>query len=254
MSSPSRPASHALMSAATSLRLMSVQQRLSRFSFFSIGASANCGGSAGRCANVHLPRLTSYSSGTAIRAGDPPPRKARTCRSRSDRHRRETAEGARDVGGDGRFLGDDECLGQSDGPGERGRRYYPSFPQRRIEGRRRRCQRPPATGPTAPAISSSVSSASTASGGMPVRSTSVSRPTGSSPSALSSNPSVRPGRRAGGFPGRRRQAEFDQDVLRGLDQLRHLRGSARGSPGRAANGSIRESQKRPGRIPPRAAR
>ncbi len=66
MSSPSRPASHALMSAATSLRLMSFSSVFSRFSFFSIGFSANFDGTAGRWANVHLPRLTSSSSGIPI--------------------------------------------------------------------------------------------------------------------------------------------------------------------------------------------
>ncbi len=66
MSSPSRPASHALMSAVTSLRLMSFSSVFSRFSFFSMGFSANFDGSAGRCANVHLPRLTSSSSGMPI--------------------------------------------------------------------------------------------------------------------------------------------------------------------------------------------
>ena len=66
MSSPSRPASHALMSAVTSLRLMSFSSVFSRFSFFSIGFSANLDGTAGRCANVHLPRLTSSSSGIPI--------------------------------------------------------------------------------------------------------------------------------------------------------------------------------------------
>ena len=66
MSSPSRPASQALTSAVTSLRLMSFNSVFSRFSFFSIGFSANLDGTAGRCANVHLPRLTSSSSGIPI--------------------------------------------------------------------------------------------------------------------------------------------------------------------------------------------
>ncbi len=66
MSSPSRPASQALMSSSTSLRFRSFSSVLSRFSFFSIGLSANFDGIAGRWAKVHLPRLTSSASGIPI--------------------------------------------------------------------------------------------------------------------------------------------------------------------------------------------
>jgi hypothetical protein len=45
---------------------MSFRSVLRRFSFFSMGLSANFDGTAGRCANVHLPRLTSSSSGMPI--------------------------------------------------------------------------------------------------------------------------------------------------------------------------------------------
>ena len=56
----------ALTSAVTSFRLMSFSSVLRRASFFSIGFSANFDGIAGRCANVHLPRFTSSSSGIPI--------------------------------------------------------------------------------------------------------------------------------------------------------------------------------------------
>ena len=66
MSSPSRPASQALTSVVTSLRLRSLRRSFRRSSDFSIGFSANAEGIAGRCANVHFPRLTSSSSGIPI--------------------------------------------------------------------------------------------------------------------------------------------------------------------------------------------
>ena len=66
MSSPSRPASQALIRSATSLRFKSFSSVFSRFSFFSIGFSANWDGIAGRWANVHLPRFTSSASGMPI--------------------------------------------------------------------------------------------------------------------------------------------------------------------------------------------
>ena len=66
ISSPSRPASQALISAVTSLRLTSLTTALRRLLVLSIGASSKCGGSTGRCAKLHLPRLTSNSSGALI--------------------------------------------------------------------------------------------------------------------------------------------------------------------------------------------
>ena len=108
ISSPSRPASQALMRSSTSLRLMSRSSVFSRFSFFSIGFSSNFGGIAGRWAKFHLPRL-------------PPPPRAPDLEQMPDRRRehvavalevvlvpREASQRARDVGGDGGFLGDDQ--------------------------------------------------------------------------------------------------------------------------------------------------
>ena len=66
ISSPSRPASHALMSEVTSLRLMSRTTAVRRALFLSIGSRSKCGGTTGRWAKLHLPRLTSYSSGALI--------------------------------------------------------------------------------------------------------------------------------------------------------------------------------------------
>ena len=66
ISSPSRPASHALMRVETSLRLISLFNTLRRASVFGIGLSAKYGGIIGKCAKLHLPRFTSNSSGTAI--------------------------------------------------------------------------------------------------------------------------------------------------------------------------------------------
>ena len=66
ISSPSRPASHALMSALTSLRLTSLTTALNRALALSMGARSKCGGITGRCAKLHLPRLTSNSSGALI--------------------------------------------------------------------------------------------------------------------------------------------------------------------------------------------
>src|SRR6478672_6250065 len=66
ISSPSRPASHALIRVVTSLRLISLFSTLRRDSVLAIGFSAKYGGIIGRWVKLHLPRLTSYSSGTAI--------------------------------------------------------------------------------------------------------------------------------------------------------------------------------------------
>ncbi len=66
ISSPSRPASQALMICDTSLRLTSRTTALSRVFALSIGARSKCGGTTGRLAKLHLPRLTSYSSGALI--------------------------------------------------------------------------------------------------------------------------------------------------------------------------------------------
>ena len=66
ISSPSRPASHALMRAVMSLRLISFCKTLRRDSVLTIGRKSKYGGTTGRLAKDHLPRLTSYSSGAAI--------------------------------------------------------------------------------------------------------------------------------------------------------------------------------------------
>ena len=65
MSSPSRPASQALMMSLTSLRLINFLSSESRAAFFSMGASANSGGRCGSFSMVHLPRAISCSLGTA---------------------------------------------------------------------------------------------------------------------------------------------------------------------------------------------
>ena len=66
ISSPSRPASQALMRRLTSLRLTSLTTAFSRVLALSIGANSKWGGTTGRCAKLHLPRLTSYCSGALI--------------------------------------------------------------------------------------------------------------------------------------------------------------------------------------------
>ena len=66
MSSPSRPASQALIRRSMSLRLISLVSSLSRSWFLTIGWMSKCGGMTGRWAKDHLPRLTSYCSGAAI--------------------------------------------------------------------------------------------------------------------------------------------------------------------------------------------
>ena len=63
ISSPSRPASHALISAFTSLRLASLTTAFRRVLVLSTGFKSKCGGITGRWAKLHLPRLTSNSSG-----------------------------------------------------------------------------------------------------------------------------------------------------------------------------------------------
>jgi hypothetical protein len=89
---------------------------LRRFAFFSIGFSAKCDGIAGRCANVHLPRFT------LLLFGHPDFDKV-AYRGRQHVVRafevvvvaREAAERPRDVGGDGRLLGDDQRFGHDKG-------------------------------------------------------------------------------------------------------------------------------------------
>jgi hypothetical protein len=54
------------MKAPTSLRLASRTMALSRVLVLSIGLSSKCGGITGRWAKLHLPRLTSNSSGAWI--------------------------------------------------------------------------------------------------------------------------------------------------------------------------------------------
>ncbi|MNT64663.1 hypothetical protein D3C72_2025800 [compost metagenome] len=66
ISSPSRPASQALISPVTSLRLIRRFSTFRRDSVLAIGRRSKCGGITGRLAKLHLPRLTSYSSGAAI--------------------------------------------------------------------------------------------------------------------------------------------------------------------------------------------
>src|SRR5256885_7829932 len=66
ISSPSRPASQALMSSVTSLRLASLTTALSRLLVLSTGLRSKYGGITGRLAKLHLPRLTSNSSGAWI--------------------------------------------------------------------------------------------------------------------------------------------------------------------------------------------
>ena len=66
ISSPSRPASQALMSSVTSLRRICLTTAFSRDLALSIGARSKCGGITGRWAKLHLPRLTSNSSGALI--------------------------------------------------------------------------------------------------------------------------------------------------------------------------------------------
>ncbi len=64
INSPSRPASQALMSCVTSLRLACLSTAFRRDLVLSTGLRSKCGGITGKCAKLHLPRLTSYSSGT----------------------------------------------------------------------------------------------------------------------------------------------------------------------------------------------
>ena len=66
ISSPSRPASQALMRAVTSLRLASFTTAFKRVLVFSTGFKSKNGGITGRLAKLHLPRLTSNSSGAWI--------------------------------------------------------------------------------------------------------------------------------------------------------------------------------------------
>ncbi len=66
MSSPSRPASQALIRSVTSLRRTSLTTAFRRVLALSMGARSKCGGITGRLAKLHLPRLTSNSSGALI--------------------------------------------------------------------------------------------------------------------------------------------------------------------------------------------
>ena len=66
INSPSRPASQALMSAFTSLRLACLTTALRRLLVLSTGLRSKCGGMTGKLAKLHLPRLTSYCSGAWI--------------------------------------------------------------------------------------------------------------------------------------------------------------------------------------------
>ena len=63
INSPSRPASQALMSLSTSLRLACLTMAFRRVLVLSIGFRSKYGGITGRWAKLHLPRLTSNSSG-----------------------------------------------------------------------------------------------------------------------------------------------------------------------------------------------
>ncbi len=66
INSPSRPASQALINCVTSFLLTSLTTAFRRDLALSIGARSKCGGTTGRCAKLHLPRLTSNSSGALI--------------------------------------------------------------------------------------------------------------------------------------------------------------------------------------------
>src|SRR5260363_118966 len=66
INSPSRPASHVLIKRSISLRLISLLSSFKRASFLAMGRNSKCGGITGKCAKLHLPRLTSYSSGAVI--------------------------------------------------------------------------------------------------------------------------------------------------------------------------------------------
>src|SRR5450830_862553 len=66
ISSPSRPASQALMRALTSLRLASLTTAFRRLLVLSTGFRWKKGGITGRLAKLHLPRLTSNCSGAWI--------------------------------------------------------------------------------------------------------------------------------------------------------------------------------------------
>ncbi len=63
ISSPSRPASQALIRQPTSLRRMSRSSNFRRAAVLSIGCRSKCGGMTGRFSNFHLPRGASQPSG-----------------------------------------------------------------------------------------------------------------------------------------------------------------------------------------------
>lgn len=66
INSPSRPASQALTSSVTSLRLACLTTAFRRLLVLSTGFRSKYGGITGRWAKLHLPRLTSNSSGAWI--------------------------------------------------------------------------------------------------------------------------------------------------------------------------------------------
>jgi hypothetical protein len=111
MSSPSRPASQALISALTSLRLMSRSRTFSRFSFFSIGFSIESRRNRREVSERPLAALDLFVVRHAeLEQVTDGGRTARSGRSRNDRRGAKTPERARDVGGDGRLFGDDQTL------------------------------------------------------------------------------------------------------------------------------------------------
>ena len=66
ISSPSRPASHALIRRSMSFRFASFTTAFKRDLVFSMGRRSKCGGKTGRLLKLHLPRFTSNASGAAI--------------------------------------------------------------------------------------------------------------------------------------------------------------------------------------------
>ena len=66
INSPSRPASQALISWSTSLRLASFTTAFRRVLVLSTGFKSKCGGITGKWAKLHLPRFTSNASGAWI--------------------------------------------------------------------------------------------------------------------------------------------------------------------------------------------
>ena len=106
------------MSSLTSLRLASLTTALSRGLGLVDRARSKCGGTTGRWAKLHLPRLTSYSSGALISRW-PTAEVTTYCRSRSGRRACRTCrrgrQRAHDVLRDAGLLGNDERLGHGSG-------------------------------------------------------------------------------------------------------------------------------------------